>query len=272
MPEKKKNIMQTLLKQAIEASLAGAVEIMDVYENADFQVQTKDDNSPLTIADLRAHNAIKDLLEKTGIPILSEEGADIPYEERSAWKRFWLVDPLDGTKEFIKRNGEFTVNVALIENGSPVLGVVYAPVLKQIYYGDLEDGAFMGKGVVAEEAVEAISGKSEKLPVATERETLNVVASKSHLNQDTKDFIANLEKESDKPVDTVSIGSSLKLCLVAEGKADIYPRFGPTMEWDTGAGHAVVKAAGKKVYQADGEQELKYNKENLLNPYFVVKS
>ncbi|PWD97474.1 3'(2'),5'-bisphosphate nucleotidase [Marinilabilia rubra] len=263
--------MQTLLKQAMEASLAGAREIMDVYENSDFQVQTKDDNSPLTIADLRAHNAIKDLLEKTGIPILSEEGTDIPFAERSGWVRFWLVDPLDGTKEFIKRNGEFTVNVALIEKGSPVLGVVYAPVLNQIYYGDLEDGAFMGKEVTAAETLNAIPGKSVKLPVAYERETFNVVASKSHLNQETKDFIADIEKESDKPVDTVSIGSSLKLCLVAEGKADIYPRFGPTMEWDTGAGHAVVRAAGKKVFQADTDHELQYNKENLLNPYFVVK-
>lgn len=263
--------MQTLLKQAIEASLAGAREIMDVYENSDFQVQTKDDNSPLTIADLRAHNAIKNLLEETEVPILSEEGADIPYAERSHWKRFWLVDPLDGTKEFIKRNGEFTVNVALIDNGNPVLGVVYAPVLNQIYYGDLDGGAFMGKEVAEDDTADAVCGKSVKLPIACERETLNVVASKSHLNQETKDFIANLEKESDKPVDTVSIGSSLKLCLVAEGKADIYPRFGPTMEWDTGAGHAIVKAAGKEVFQVNSDKELVYNKENLLNPFFIVK-
>ena len=267
----KKITIQTLLKSAIEAALAGASEIMEVYGHDDFQVQAKEDNSPLTIADVRAHHAIKDLLEKTGIPILSEEGADIPYEERSQWARFWLVDPLDGTKEFIKRNGEFTVNVALIENGSPVLGVVYAPVLNQIYFGDLEDGAFLGNKLALKDTVDEIVSKSQKLPLVHERETLNVVASKSHLNQETKDFIANLEKESDQPVDTVSIGSSLKLCLVAEGKADIYPRFGPTMEWDTGAGHAVVKAAGKSVVQTDSGEELVYNKENLLNPFFIVK-
>lgn len=263
--------MQQLTKTAITAALAGAAEIMDVYDNHDFQVQTKEDNSPLTIADVRAHNIIKKHLKKTGIPILSEEGAQIPYEERKGWSRFWLVDPLDGTKEFIKRNGEFTVNVALIENGAPVLGVVYAPVLQQIYFGDLEDGAFRAQHISPAETPDSILSRSEKLPIAQERTTLNVVASKSHLNEETKNYIAQLEQSSDHPVKTVSIGSSLKLCLVALGDADIYPRFGPTMEWDTGAGHAVVKAAGKKVLKVDADEELVYNKENLLNPFFVVK-
>ncbi|WP_010663494.1 3'(2'),5'-bisphosphate nucleotidase CysQ [Marinilabilia salmonicolor] len=263
--------MLQLTKTAIEAALAGAAEIMDVYDNHDFQVQTKEDNSPLTIADVRAHNIIKKHLEETGIPILSEEGAQIPYEERKGWSRFWLVDPLDGTKEFIKRNGEFTVNVALIENGTPVLGVVYAPVLQQIYFGDLENGAFLAQHISPAETPETISPRTEKLPIAQQRETLNVVASKSHLNEETKNYIAQLEQSSDRPVKTVSIGSSLKLCLVALGEADVYPRFGPTMEWDTGAGHAVVKAAGKKVMQVDADEELIYNKENLLNPFFVVK-
>ncbi|PRY95960.1 3'(2'),5'-bisphosphate nucleotidase [Marinilabilia salmonicolor] len=263
--------MQQLTKTAIEAALAGAAEIMDVYDNHDFQVQTKEDNSPLTIADVRAHNIIKSHLEKTGIPILSEEGAKIPYDERKGWSRFWLVDPLDGTKEFIKRNGEFTVNVALIENGTPVLGVVYAPVLQQIYFGNLEDGAFRAQHISPAETPDSILSRTEKLPVTQERTTLNVVASKSHLNEETKNHIAQMEQSSDRPVKTVSIGSSLKLCLVALGEADIYPRFGPTMEWDTGAGHAVVKAAGKKVMQVDADEELVYNKENLLNPFFVVK-
>lgn len=263
--------MLQLTHTAITAALAGAAEIMDVFENQDFQVQTKEDNSPLTIADVRAHNIIKSHLEKTGIPILSEEGATIPYEERKNWSRFWLVDPLDGTKEFIRRNGEFTVNIALIENGAPLLGVVYAPVLKQIYYGDLEHGARRALNITPSATLDSITSKAENLPLALKRDTLNVVASKSHLNQETKNYISGLEQTSDLPVKTVNIGSSLKLCLVALGEADIYPRFGPTMEWDTGAGHAVVKAAGKQVLQADRNEELVYNKENLLNPFFVVK-
>jgi 3'(2'), 5'-bisphosphate nucleotidase len=263
--------MQQLTNTAITAALAGAAGIMDVYKNHDFQVQTKEDNSPLTIADVRAHNIIKSHLEKTGIPILSEEGATIPYEERKEWSRFWLVDPLDGTKEFIKRNGEFTVNIALIEAGTPVLGVVYAPVLQQIFFGDPENGAFRAQHISPSDTPDTIAPKAEKIPLAQNRSTLNVVASKSHLNEETKNYIAQLEQTSDLPVKTLSIGSSLKLCLVALGEADIYPRFGPTMEWDTGAGHAVVKTAGKKVFQVDSEKELIYNKENLLNPFFVVK-
>ena len=264
-------MIQQQLTQTIEAALAAAREIMDVYHNHDFQVEQKDDNSPLTIADKRAHNTINGLLEKTGIPILSEEGGDIAYEERSQWERFWLVDPLDGTKEFIRRNGEFTVNIALIEHHKPVLGVVYAPVLEQIYYGDISGGAFIASHITPETSVEVITDNAEKLPRHYERNTLNVVASKSHLNEETRNFISQLEKESSFPVDTVNTGSSLKLCLVAEGTADIYPRFGPTMEWDTAAGHAVVKAAGKTVLHAETGEELTYNKENLLNPYFIVK-
>lgn len=263
--------MLELTDTAIAAALAGAAEIMDVYDNHDFQVQTKEDNSPLTIADLRAHNIIKGHLKRTGIPILSEEGATIPYEERKDWTRFWLVDPLDGTKEFIKGNGEFTVNIALIKKGIPVMGVVYAPVLQEIYYGDYENGAFRAQHISPAETPDTIAPRAEKLPVPQERDTLNVVASKSHLNEETKNYIAHLEQTSNLPVKTISIGSSLKLCLVALGEADVYPRFGPTMEWDTAAGHAVVKAAGKKVLQVDKDEELIYNKENLLNPFFVVK-
>jgi len=264
-------MMQQQLEQAIEAALAAGLEIMDVYHNHDFQVEQKNDNSPLTIADKRAHETIKKRLENTDIPILSEEGDDIAYAERNLWERFWLVDPLDGTKEFIRRNGEFTVNIALVENHKPVLGVVYAPALEQVYYGSLNDGAFIASHITPETNVEIINDNAEKLPRAYERETLNVVASKSHLNDETKAFISQLEKESSLPVDTVNTGSSLKLCLVAEGTADIYPRFGPTMEWDTAAGHAVVKAAGKTVLHAETGEELTYNKENLLNPYFIVK-
>jgi 3'(2'), 5'-bisphosphate nucleotidase len=263
--------MQKLLDKAIKAALTAAVEIMDVYENQDFLVQTKPDDSPLTIADLRAHDTIKQFLEKSNIPILSEEGGDIPYEERARWPRFWLVDPLDGTKEFIKRNGEFTVNIALIESSKAVLGVVYAPVLKQIYYGDIVNGAFTAGEVSPADTPLTIAQRARKLPLAYPGDTLNVVASKSHLNEETRSFIANLEKESTRPVKTLNIGSSLKLCLVAEGKAEIYPRFGPTMEWDTAAGHAVVKAAGKNVRHAETNQELQYNKEDLLNPFFIVR-
>jgi 3'(2'), 5'-bisphosphate nucleotidase len=180
-----------------------------------------------------------------------------------------LIDPLDGTKEFIKRNGEFTVNIALIDQNKPVLGVVYSPVLQQIYYGDMQNGAFMANEVIYSETFELLAQKARNLPIPSSRESITVVASKSHLNDETKAYIQNIEKNSAKPIETTSIGSSLKICLVAEGKADIYPRFGPTMEWDTAAGHAVAKAAGKNVKHAITNLELKYNKENLLNPFFI---
>ena len=256
----------------IAAALKAGDAIIDVY-NTDFGFEKKSDNSPLTIADKNAHKIIEDSLNASDIPILSEEGRSIPFEERDQWNTFWMVDPLDGTKEFIKRNGEFTVNIALIENGRPVAGVVYAPIPETLYYGELKSGAFK-----IENAKQIFKGNEFsnwqqfgiKLPVKKISTTYKIVASRSHLSTETSDFIKEVEKE--KPaVEIVSIGSSLKLCLIASGEAQIYPRFAPTMEWDTAAGHAIINAAGGKVIQADNKKtELSYNKQKLLNPWFIA--
>ena len=239
------------------AKLAGEA-IMVIYHGADLGTTSKADNSPLTLADLVSHQTIVNGLTKLtpDIPILSEEAADIPYAERGKWTRFWLVDPLDGTKEFIKRNGEFTVNIALIENGEPVLGVVYAPVLDVCYYAARGAGAFVQRGTSAEQHI--------RVKQHMAGETIKIVASRSHSDARTA---ALLEQIGD--YQCLSMGSSLKLCLVAEGAAHFYPRLGPTMEWDTAAAHAVVNEAGGIVCDSTGT-ELHYNKHDLHNPEFFV--
>ena len=258
-------MMKDLLDIAIRASLAAGRDILSIYNDpaADFGIERKADNSPLTRADKAAHQRIMSFLEPTGIPVLSEEGAHLPYEERSHWSRLWIVDPLDGTKEFIKRNGEFTVNIALVENGTPVLGVIYVPVTGTIYYGQTGEGAWK----------KALSSDSEALPLTGERGEglpFTVVASRSHLSPETEAFINNLRREH-PDLELVSSGSSLKICLVAEGKADIYPRHAPTMEWDTAAGHAIAIAAGHEMVDATTGKALTYNKEDLHNPWFIVR-
>ena len=279
--------MNDLLKTAMDAALRAGGAILQIYAR-DFEVEFKADESPLTEADKAAHCIICDALEDTGIPILSEESKAIDVAERKGWDRYWLVDPLDGTMEFIKKNGEFTVNIALIDDGRPVMGVVYAPVLKTIYWGSVHDGACKTTGC-DEKSVDEITASGEPLPLRSvidnRQSAIKVVASRSHCNDETKAFIEALEK--DGPVELVSSGSSLKLCLVAEGSADVYPRIAPTMEWDTAAAHAVVAAAGKRVVQYDSSvpavsylgdngqsraelHSLVYNKEDLLNPHFVV--
>jgi 3'(2'), 5'-bisphosphate nucleotidase len=239
------------------ARRAGA-EAMAIYDG-EHQVEFKDDRSPLTAADRAAHAAIVAGLAalEPRLPILSEEGRAIPYAERRAWSRFWLVDPLDGTKEFIKRNGEFTVNIALIENGAPVLGVVYAPALDRLYCGAVGEGAFVCSGTGHRDPVRVRSAD----PAAG----LTVVMSRSHPSPELDDFLRDI-----KVADALPVGSSLKFCAVAEGQADLYPRLGPTMEWDTAAGQAVVEAAGGRVLALDGSP-LRYNKAELLNPHFIVR-
>ncbi len=287
------------LNLAIDAALRAGGAILEIYKR-DFEIEFKADESPLTEADKAAHYIIVDALEDTGLPILSEESKAIDYEERKDWQKYWLVDPLDGTKEFIKKNGEFTVNIALIENGRPVMGVVYAPVLGNVYCGtlDVERGvsnAWKATDCANKSADEVISSATplftSHIPHSTEQRAIRVVASRSHCNEETLAFIQGLEKEFGK-AELVSSGSSLKLCLVAEGSADIYPRIAPTMEWDTAAAQAVVEASGGRVVQYDASasaaeyidfndlngfneaegrfNDLSYNKENLLNPYFVV--
>lgn len=265
--------MHELMKKAIIASIEAGKEILKVYGYSDFEIKIKSDNSPLTIADKRAHNVITDYLNNTGLPILSEEGRNIPFDERKNWTRFWLVDPLDGTKEFIKRNEEFTVNIALIENGEPIAGVVYIPVNGTLFLGTIEDGAFRFSD--ANKLLNNISNPNwfefaDKLPEVLNNGPFRVVASRSHMNPETEEYIDKL-KQNHPVIEIVSIGSSLKLCLIAEGEADIYPRFGPTNEWDTAAGHAIIKASGGKVVLADNmELPLVYNKKDLLNPFFIA--
>ncbi len=276
------------LSFAIQAVLAGGREILEVYTGAgDIEIRKKGDHSPLTLADRRAHDAIEKILEEHApdIPILSEEGRDISYSERKTWVRFWLADPLDGTKEFINRNGEFTVNVALIEDGQPALGTVYVPATKVLYYGGPGFGSYkiIYNGMDDRENsvnnpsngpdMDALVSESKSLPLAdngsSAKPAFRVVASRSHMNEATEKFINQLKEEHGE-IDLVSAGSSLKLCLVAEGTADVYPRLGPTMEWDTAASHAVVTGAGKTVKGYDTGDPLAYNKEELLNPWFVV--
>lgn len=260
------------LLTAINASLEGGKAIMQIYEREDFDIEIKKDKSPLTAADKKAHETILAALESTGLPVLSEEGKDTPYEERAGRTYFWLVDPLDGTKEFINRNGEFTVNIALIHEQLPVLGVIYVPAQDMLYFADPYTGSF--KLLQASENPldkATLQQQAQQLPLHTSNKPLTIVGSRSHMNEETTALIKKLEEKHDK-VDLISKGSSLKLCMVAEGTAQFYPRIAPTMEWDTAAGHAIVRNMGGKVYVADDKnQELKYNKENLLNPHFIVE-
>lgn len=246
----------SLTRQAGEA-------IMEVYKK-DFAVEYKDDKSPLTEADKLSNKVIIDgLLKKyPQSNIISEENKQIPYAERKNWPSFWLIDPIDGTKEFIKKNGEFTVNIALVENGIPTLGFVYAPAIDVMYYGIKGDGSY-----------KVMDGKTDKMiPSAhySQKNEVRVVASRSHMSEETMTFVKAIELQG-KKIEFISSGSSLKLCMVADGTADVYPRFGPTMEWDTGAAHAVALYTGKNVINADTKQPLVYNKENLLNPSFIVE-
>lgn len=257
---------------AIEAAVTAGEEIMKIYNDPDFDfsVEKKADNSPLTIADKKSHFVIQDFLDNTEFPVLSEEGRSIEFLERKNWEQFWIVDPLDGTKEFIKRNGEFTVNIALAKNGIPILGVIYVPVTKTLYAGAEGFGAFKINVSENEKPFHALVKKGIKLPQPKTQKEYFVVGSRSHMSKETEEYLNQLKKTHPE-IEIISKGSSLKICMVAEGIADEYPRFGPTMEWDTAAGHAIANAAGKKLWLTDFSGELKYNKENLLNPFFIVK-
>ncbi len=250
--------IKELLDAVNQIAQAAGEGIMEVYAT-DFEVIQKEDKSPLTQADMAAHETIVSGLEKItpDWPILSEESATIPYSERANWQRYWLVDPLDGTREFVKRNGEFTVNIALIDDQKPILGVVYVPVTGVLYFAAVGAGAFKG-----------LPGQSPT-PIRVRscpKDCLTVAGSRSHGGEYLQKFVEGLETE----VKLVSFGSSLKMCLVAEGEVDVYPRFGPTSEWDTAAAQCVVEQAGG--YLTDMQlQRLRYNaKESLLNPYFLV--
>ncbi len=257
---------------AIEAAIAGGEEIMKIYNSEDFQVEIKDDSSPLTIADKNANDRIMEFLIPTEIKIISEENAQLAYEDRKNWEVCWIVDPLDGTKEFIKKNGEFTVNIALIKNGLPVLGVIYVPATSVLYYADVEKGK--GYKTIIKNTGDFSSDilNSQEIRPSKIGENLKVVGSKSHMNDDTLQYIDSLKGTFNKEVEIVSMGSSLKFCLVAEGLADVYPRFAPTMEWDTAAGQAICNAVGLEVTDKGTNENMKYNRENLLNNNFLVSN
>ncbi len=249
------------LSDVISIAKSAGDAILTIYNQAEIGVETKGDGSPLTMADQRAHNLISEaLVEFTpDIPVLSEESVDEVGGERLHWPIYWLVDPLDGTKEFIKRNGEFTVNIALIDRGKPVLGVVYVPVTHVCYSGVVGQGASKQEGDTPTNPIKVRACAADHV---------TMVASRSHLSEPVRLFQTNLEATFSK-VEAISMGSSLKLCLVAEGQADIYPRLGPTSEWDTAAAQAVVEAAGGQVLACD-LNPLRYSKENILNPWFLV--
>ena len=239
---------------------------MDIYESDDVGVEYKEDASPLTRADRAAHHVILRHLEPTGIPVLSEEGKHMPFEDRSQWDELWIVDPVDGTKEFIKRNGEFTVNIALVRHGRVAGGVVFAPVLGDAYVGVVGEGAWR-LDVSAD--VDAAWDSRVSLPVDAGTRAFTVVASRSHMSPETQAYVEEA-KSIHGEVNLISKGSSLKLCMVAEGTADAYPRFAPTMEWDTAAGQAVCEAAGCDVIDQNTGEPMRYNREELLNAWFLV--
>jgi 3'(2'), 5'-bisphosphate nucleotidase len=264
------NILENLnIDGVLKAAYAAGDAIMKIYDTSDFGVEMKTDDSPLTLADKAAHIEIVKYLESTDWPIISEEGIQTPFEERNNWDTLWMVDPLDGTKEFIKRNGEFTVNIALIHGGIPVFGVVYSPILKKMYYG----GTALGYSELIIESNDPLRLKSKtksQLETIDSKSSVRIVASRSHQNQDTRNFINQYEN-----TELVSMGSSLKFMVLAEGNADVYPRYAPTMEWDTAAAHSILLGLGYDIYQVIEpniitKKSLNYNKENLLNPYFVA--
>jgi 3'(2'), 5'-bisphosphate nucleotidase len=274
--------LAALLAPAIRAAVQAGEPILEVY-SAEMQVEYKEDRSPLTLADTRSHAVIVAGLADTGIPVLSEEGKSIPYAERDRWRRLWVVDPLDGTKEFVKRLGEFTVNIALVEDGRPRIGAVFVPVTNRLYFGAVGEGAFRlddpeaiaalrapGPAGDPAEVLTRLKTRATRLPLNTAAHTpFVIVGSRSHATPELHAFVEEKRRELGE-VEFISAGSSLKYCLVAEGAADVYPRLGPTMEWDTAAGQAVVEAAGARLVRWDTGEPMTYNKEDLLNPWHVV--
>ena len=263
-------MINDLLKTAIIASLEAGEAIMTIYDTP-FDVEMKEDKSPLTKADKEANHIIVSHLKSTDLPIISEESKQTDYQIRKNWDTCWIVDPVDGTKEFVKRNGEFTVNIALAVNQVPVMGVIYVPATKELYVADVKSKiAFKAKLQSHSTRIEEVMELSTPLkPNSMDDKTIRVVGSRSHMSQETVDFTETLKSQG-KSVEIVSKGSSLKFCLLAEGLADVYPRFAPTMEWDTAAGQAICNAVGIEVISKETEKPLLYNKENLLNPWFLV--
>ena len=263
-------MMKQLLHTAITAALEAGKAILEIYHSGEFDIEIKGDKSPLTRADTASHDVIMSYLETTEIPVLSEEGRDISYKERKAWKHLWIVDPIDGTKEFIKRNGEFTVNIALIENQKPIIGVIFVPVTGELYFSSKELGSYKVDVDLKGYDVKTLQAKANKLPLQREDNTFTIVASRSHMSKETEDYVKQM-RDIHGEVNLISKGSSLKLCMVAEGTANCYPRFAPTMEWDTAAGQAICEHAGVEVIDWETKKNMLYNREELLNNWFLIK-
>ena len=263
---------EDILKASIHAALKAGDSMLKIYNNG-FEVEIKSDLSPVTIADTQSHDIIQSELNVFNLPILSEEGMIADYDERKKWETFFLIDPLDGTKEFINKNDDFTVNIAVINNGIPILGVVFTPATKELYFASENFGSNKISNaslIKPEMSLNDIIKLSVKLPLSSCNNKYVVVASRSHTNEMTEKFIKKIEEEKGD-IEIISRGSSLKLCMIAEGIANIYPRFGRTMEWDIAAGHAVVKYSGGKVVNAETGKEIIYNKPELGNPFFIAR-
>ena len=248
-----------MIKIASEAALMAGEEIMKIYNDSEFiDFKKKKDNSPLTKADRASHKIISKILKNTKIEIISEEKKIAEFNKRKKWKYYWLVDPLDGTKEFIKKNGEFTVNIALVKNNIPYIGIVYCPTFKTLYWNDPKTGSY-------KKHINNIVKLKKREEINFKDPNLRVVTSRSHMNEETESFLTKLNKPQIVPV-----GSSLKILFLAENNADIYPRYGPTMEWDTAAAHAIANGSNVKLFKSNDKSEISYNKKNLLNPFFLA--
>ncbi|HET7116006.1 MAG TPA: 3'(2'),5'-bisphosphate nucleotidase CysQ [Hanamia sp.] len=252
-----------LLQTAQHAALEAGKKIMEIYRSGDYRQYLKSDGSPYTIADESAHKIIMQHLNKTKLPVLSEEGRYIDFRERKNWEYFWMIDPLDGTKEFINKNDEFTVNIALVKKNIPFVGVIYVPCSDTLYYGSKETGVYKNeKGKLLQFLPLA---KRKRLEVFLQKKQTRIALSRSHPSLETTRFLSRFQQVTIK-----SLGSSLKFMLLLENKADIYPRFGTTMEWDTVAAHAILNATNRGVYQIDLKSELVYNRADLRNPFFIA--
>jgi len=264
-----------LLKPAIKASIEAGQEILKIYET-NFEVEIKQDSTPVTKADKAASDSIIKTLASSNINVLSEEGVHFSYEKRKSWEQIWIVDPLDGTKEFVKRNGEFTVNIALVEKGKPVIGVIYSPVSRILYYASVNSGSFKvnGHDVLAQlnngnVDIEKLMTLSKKLPLQMYPDAYTIVASRSHLSKEISERISKNKLQHNK-VDVINTGSSIKFCWIAEGLAHEYPRYGATMEWDTAAGQCIIEQSGGMVIDLETNAPMIYNRENLLNNNFIA--
>lgn len=257
---------------AVELALKAGKEIMRIYNTPEhFAIETKSDSSPVTAADKKAHSVIvTGLAEYSDLPVISEEGEIADLEERNSWTHFWLIDPLDGTKEFIKRNGDFTVNIALIKDQKPFLGIVYTPVHETLYVGEVGVGAWKLDNISIDNYSSKTLERKKPLPLKSSHTPYTVLLSRSHMTPETEEWVQN-KRKSKPELATIHAGSSLKSCIIAEGNAHIHPRLGNTMEWDTAAAHAVVQAAGKNIVDFHSGEPLKYNTETLVNPWFIVQ-